>query len=166
MLSRTALSCAAPLRTRSHALLGLCSTRAASSNLGKRVLVTGAAGQIGTELVPYLESSFGKGNVVASDVKLPPVCVCPCGCAWVRAGPKGGGISALGWLLRISACGVTPFPGAACIFHFDVYAWRYGLVPAGGDAWWHVTRFCVWGCVAVCLLDRRAWPPTPSATWT
>ena len=38
----------------------------------KRVLVTGAAGQIGTELVGYLEKYFGAGNVIASDVKLPP----------------------------------------------------------------------------------------------
>lgn len=48
------------------------SSSAAGRNFGKRVLVTGAAGQIGTELVPYLEKSFGAGNVVASDVKLPP----------------------------------------------------------------------------------------------
>ena len=38
----------------------------------KRVLVTGAAGQIGTELVAYLEQYFGAGNVIPSDVKLPP----------------------------------------------------------------------------------------------
>ncbi len=38
----------------------------------KRVLITGAAGQIGTELAAYLETYFGVGNVIASDVKLPP----------------------------------------------------------------------------------------------
>ncbi|MGP8125995.1 MAG: NAD-dependent epimerase/dehydratase family protein, partial [Nitrososphaerales archaeon] len=30
-----------------------------------RVLVTGSAGQIGAELVPYLRSLYGNGNVVA-----------------------------------------------------------------------------------------------------
>jgi len=38
----------------------------------KRVLITGAAGQIGTELTAHLKSIFGNGNVVASDIKLMP----------------------------------------------------------------------------------------------
>jgi threonine 3-dehydrogenase len=42
-----------------------------ASLAGKRVLVTGAAGQVGTELVPYLERACGQGNVIASDIKLP-----------------------------------------------------------------------------------------------
>eukprot|EP00483_Globobulimina_turgida_P001460 UN01462 len=37
-----------------------------------RVLITGASGQIGTELVPYLRKRYGIENVIASDVKLPP----------------------------------------------------------------------------------------------
>jgi len=36
-----------------------------------RVLITGASGQIGTELVPFLRKRYGADNVVASDVKLP-----------------------------------------------------------------------------------------------
>lgn len=35
----------------------------------KRILVVGAGGQIGTELVPYLQQIYGKDNVVAADLK-------------------------------------------------------------------------------------------------
>ena len=37
-----------------------------------RVLVTGATGQIGVELVPFLRKRYGAANVVASDVKIAP----------------------------------------------------------------------------------------------
>lgn len=37
--------------------------------MGLRILVTGAAGQIGTELVPYLRTLYGNENVVRADVK-------------------------------------------------------------------------------------------------
>lgn len=35
----------------------------------KRILVVGAGGQIGTELVPYLQSIYGKDSVIAADLK-------------------------------------------------------------------------------------------------
>jgi nucleoside-diphosphate-sugar epimerase len=38
----------------------------------ERILVTGALGQIGTELVPILRQTYGTENVIASDVRMPP----------------------------------------------------------------------------------------------
>lgn len=42
-----------------------------SADQGRKVLVTGALGQIGTELVPALRERYGPENVVASDVRVP-----------------------------------------------------------------------------------------------
>ncbi len=41
-------------------------------NEGKNILVTGALGQIGSELVPALKERYGEGRVVASDIRIPP----------------------------------------------------------------------------------------------
>jgi nucleoside-diphosphate-sugar epimerase len=38
----------------------------------ERILVTGALGQIGSELVPALQERYGVENVVASDIRMPP----------------------------------------------------------------------------------------------
>jgi nucleoside-diphosphate-sugar epimerase len=38
----------------------------------RRILVTGAAGQIGSELVPALRERYGRDQVVASDIRPPP----------------------------------------------------------------------------------------------
>jgi len=38
----------------------------------KRILVTGALGQIGSEIVPALRERYGVDNVVASDIRMPP----------------------------------------------------------------------------------------------
>ncbi len=38
----------------------------------RRILVTGALGQIGSELVPVLRERFGAEHVVASDIRMPP----------------------------------------------------------------------------------------------
>ncbi|MCJ7814098.1 MAG: GDP-mannose 4,6-dehydratase, partial [Candidatus Atribacteria bacterium] len=35
----------------------------------KRILITGALGQIGSELISFLRKRYGKKNVIASDIK-------------------------------------------------------------------------------------------------
>ena len=50
---------------------GYLGTGFAPPKKGKVVLVTGASGQIGMELVPYLRDRMGVDNVIASDVKMP-----------------------------------------------------------------------------------------------
>ncbi len=42
--------------------------------MGPRILVTGALGQIGTELVEALEEKYGQGSVIATDVREAPGC--------------------------------------------------------------------------------------------
>ena len=42
--------------------------------MGPRILVTGALGQIGTELVEALEEKYGQGSVIATDVREAPNC--------------------------------------------------------------------------------------------
>mgnify|MGYP001437301557 FL=1 len=42
--------------------------------MGPRILVTGALGQIGTELVEALEGKHGQGSVIATDVREAPGC--------------------------------------------------------------------------------------------
>jgi nucleoside-diphosphate-sugar epimerase len=39
---------------------------------GRNILVTGALGQIGSELVPALKERYGAARVIASDVRIPP----------------------------------------------------------------------------------------------
>ena len=39
----------------------------------RRILVTGALGQIGSELVIALRERYGSGSVIASDIRLPPL---------------------------------------------------------------------------------------------
>ena len=36
----------------------------------KKILIVGAGGQIGSELVPHLRSLYGNNNVVAADISV------------------------------------------------------------------------------------------------
>ncbi len=63
----------------------------------KRILITGACGQIGSELTPALRECYGADNVIATDIADPPACL------------KEGGpfkivdctdINAIGWIVK------------------------------------------------------------------
>ena len=43
----------------------------------RRILVTGALGQIGAELVPALRQRYGADRVVASDLRMMPSAAAP-----------------------------------------------------------------------------------------
>lgn len=67
MFSRTRLLCKA-----SSDAGGYMMTGALKTSRPKKVLVTGAVGQVGQEFVPYLRKIFGDDNVIATDVRSPP----------------------------------------------------------------------------------------------
>lgn len=70
MLAARSVARAASVPAPRTAAARALATRAATPDL--RVLVTGAAGQIGLELVPYLRNLLGKDAVLATDVRTLP----------------------------------------------------------------------------------------------
>lgn len=56
------------VRAAARAAVRRASGAAAGRSTTSRVLVIGASGQIGSELVPYMRSVYGRHNVIATDV--------------------------------------------------------------------------------------------------
>lgn len=83
----------------------------------KRILIVGAGGQIGTELVPHLQKIYGEDNVIGADLRDDLVAK----------------LAAHGPALKLDACNLTDFASAVKDYKVDAIFNLVALLSAKGE---------------------------------